>query len=130
MRGGPHGAIPYSTETRDTKGALKRLLRMLRTERLRVFGIAVLMLFAAGGSVLAPKFLGDATNVVVDGISGSGVDFSKLARVLLFVVGLYAVSGITNFRGLHYPLHGPGPGLQAPPRRTGQDRRAIPVMAG
>ncbi|PKZ89845.1 ABC transporter ATP-binding protein [Trueperella bernardiae] len=97
MRGGPHGANPYSTETRDTKGALKRLLRMLRTERLRVFGIAVLMLFAAGGSVLAPKFLGDATNVVVDGISGSGVDFSKLARVLLFVVGLYAVSGITNF---------------------------------
>lgn len=96
MRGGPHGANPYS-ETRDTKGALKRLARMLKTEKLRLFGIAVLMLLSAGGNVLAPKYLGDATNVVVDGISGDGVDFSALTRVLLVVVALYAISGITNF---------------------------------
>lgn len=96
MRGGPHGANPYS-ETRDTKGALKRLARMLKTEKLRLFAIAVLMLFSAGGNVLAPKYLGDATNVVVNGISGDGVDFSALTRVLLVVVALYAISGITNF---------------------------------
>lgn len=101
MRGhggrGGHGANPYADDTRDVKGALIRLARMLGTEKLRIFLAVTLMFFAALGTALSPKFLGDATNVIVDGMQADGVDYSALARVLGFVVGLYAMSAITNF---------------------------------
>lgn len=93
---GQGGANPYENDTRDAKGALKRLLRMMKTEKLRLISIIVLMLFAAAGQALAPKFLGDATNVVVDGM-GLKIDFAKLAHVLVIVVVLYSVSSLANF---------------------------------
>ncbi|WP_341830146.1 ABC transporter ATP-binding protein [Trueperella pyogenes] len=93
---GQGGANPYENDTRDAKGALKRLLRMMKTEKLRLISIIILMLFAAAGQVLAPKFLGDATNVVVDGM-GLKIDFAKLAHVLVIVVVLYSVSSLANF---------------------------------
>ncbi|MEW6885735.1 ABC transporter ATP-binding protein [Trueperella pyogenes] len=93
---GQGGANPYENDTRDAKGALKRLLRMMKTEKLRLISIIILMLFAAAGQALAPKFLGDATNVVVDGM-GLKIDFAKLAHVLVIVVVLYSVSSLANF---------------------------------
>lgn len=87
----------FDNSARDVRGALMRLARMLRSERLRVAIVVVLMLFSSAGSILAPKYLGDATNVIVDGVSADGVDFSRLARILVFVFALYAISAITNF---------------------------------
>lgn len=102
MRGGgrPMGADPFGDNTRDMKGALKRLARMLSSEKLRISGVVLLMLIGTLAAVLAPKFLGDATNVIVDGIeSGSGVDFTALRNILLFVAGLYVVQSVGNFFG-------------------------------
>ncbi|MFY9262835.1 MAG: ABC transporter ATP-binding protein [Arcanobacterium sp.] len=98
MRGGPGAALDDST--RDMKGALKRLVRMLKPERYRVAGVIVLMLIGTLASVLTPKYLGDATNVIVDGISAdTGVDFTALRNVLLFVVALYVTNALGNFFG-------------------------------
>lgn len=101
MRGGPHarGADPFGDNTRDMKGALKRLARMLRSERVRITFVFILMLLATVAVVLAPKFLGDATNVIVDGLGSDDIDFTKLRNVLLLVVSLYVVGAITNFLG-------------------------------
>ncbi len=101
MRGGPHarGADPFGDNTRDMKGALKRLARMLRSERVRITFVFILMLLATVAVVLAPKFLGDATNVIVDGLGSDDIDFTELRNVLLLVVALYVVGALTNFLG-------------------------------
>ena len=55
--------------------------------------VLVLAVASVSLSVLGPRLLGQATNVVVDGVlSGDGVDFTKLARVLGTVLALYVVS--------------------------------------
>lgn len=101
MRGGPHarGADPFGDNTRDMKGALKRLARMLRSERVRITFVFILMLLATVAVVLAPKFLGDATNVIVEGLGSDDIDFTELRNVLLLVVALYVVGALTNFLG-------------------------------
>ncbi len=43
--------------------------------------------------VLAPKLLGSATDVIVDGALGpDGIDFTELHRILLVALGIYVVS--------------------------------------
>ncbi|VEI12560.1 ABC transporter ATP-binding protein [Trueperella bialowiezensis] len=88
---------PYDSKARDAKGALLRLGRLLKPDRFRIGLTVVLTVFAAAGSILAPKLLGDATNVIVDGVAGSGVDFGKLGQVLAVVAGLYTLSAVTDF---------------------------------
>lgn len=90
---------PESAHTRDRKGALKRLARMLTPERWHILAVAILTLFATLANVAAPKILGDATNVIVDGVtSASGtIDFTALRNILLVVAGLYITNAFTNF---------------------------------
>ncbi|MDO5025610.1 MAG: ABC transporter ATP-binding protein [Trueperella sp.] len=91
---------PYESKARDFRGSLMRLARMLANEKLRIFGIVVLMLISTLGSVFGPKLLGDATNLIVDGMqTAAAVDFSALAKVLGIVVALYLIGAITNFLG-------------------------------
>lgn len=90
---------PESAHTRDRKGALKRLARMLTPERWHILAVAILTLFATLANVAAPKILGDATNVIVDGVTGASgtIDFTALRNILLVVAGLYITNAFTNF---------------------------------
>lgn len=100
MRGGPHGmrrGNPEDNVSRDAKGALLRLARLLRPAWLRVLAIVVLTLLVTIANVVTPKLLGDATNVIVDGVKDGSVDFSRLAHVLLIVAGLYIGANVTQF---------------------------------
>lgn len=97
--GGPRGGDPFGDNTRDIPGALKRLARMLRSEKARIAGVLIFILIGTIASVLTPKILGDATNVIVEGMADAGIDYTKLRNVLLFVVVLYAIQAITNFAG-------------------------------
>lgn len=97
--GGPRGGDPFGDNTRDIPGALKRLARMLRSEKARIAGVLIFILIGTIASVLTPKILGDATNVIVEGMADAGIDYTKLRNVLLFVVALYAIQAITNFAG-------------------------------
>ncbi len=78
----------------DFKNSTRRLAARLRPEG---FGV-VLVLFLAVASVtllvIAPKILGNATNIIVDGVtSGKGIDFSKLHKTLFVVLAIYLASG-------------------------------------
>ncbi|UYQ62007.1 ABC transporter ATP-binding protein [Streptomyces peucetius] len=74
-----------------------RLLRMTAPERPLLVGVLVAGAAAVALAVLAPKLLGHATDLVVDGAAGpDGVDFRAVAEVLALVLGLVAVSsGLT-----------------------------------
>lgn len=97
----PHPAKfdPTSARARDAKGALKQTARMLRSERRRIAFVLLLMLISTLANVAAPKFLGDATNVIVAGVTSPAhaVDFSALVRVLGIVALLYTVQAVTFF---------------------------------
>ncbi len=79
--------------SRDFSGSARRLAGQLRPERARVVVVLALAVISVSLTVIGPRLLGDATNIVVEGVvSGQGVDFDRLARLLLGVLALYVVA--------------------------------------
>lgn len=92
-----HSIDPYA-KSLNAKNSLRRLWRALNKQRLRVAGIALLILISTLATVIAPLWLGDATNVIVDGIGApEGIDWNRLVRILLYVVLAYVVSSLLYF---------------------------------
>jgi ATP-binding cassette subfamily B protein len=125
------GAGMPAEKSLDFWPSAKRLLGRLRPER----GLAVLVILltvaSVSFSVVGPKILGNATNLIFEGIigkqlpagltqdqvialarargddgfanllsgmnvvPGQGIDFTQLAQVLLFVLGLYVLASLT-----------------------------------
>jgi len=80
-------------KSKDFKNSTRRLLSRLRPQRLGLVAVLFLAIGSVTLSVLGPKILGNATNIIVDGVLGdAGIDFGKLHRTLAFVLGLYVVS--------------------------------------
>jgi ATP-binding cassette subfamily B multidrug efflux pump len=79
----------------------RRLLRRLRPERVGAVTVIALAIVSVSLSVLGPKILGRATNVVFDGLRGkngaAGIDFARLHRVLLFALALYVTSTVLQW---------------------------------
>ena len=67
--------------------------------------MACMFVFAIGStvfSIIGPKILGKATTELYTGLvskinGGSGIDFGKIAAILLWVLGLYMVSALFSF---------------------------------
>ncbi len=79
--------------SRDFSSSARRLASQLRPERARVVVVLLLAVISVSLTVVGPRLLGDATNIVVEGVlSGQGVDFDRLARLLLGVMVLYLVA--------------------------------------
>lgn len=103
-RGGPRGrgmhgmgGNPADNISRDAKGALLRLARLVRPAWVQVLLIALLTLAVTIANVATPKLLGDATNVIVDGMGKGGIVFSRLAHLLIIVAVLYVAANVTQF---------------------------------
>jgi ATP-binding cassette subfamily B protein len=78
--------------------SIRRLLRRMRPERLRVAAVLVFAIVSVTLTVIGPRILGEATNTVVEGIqSPQGIDFSELHRVLLIALIIYLVAGILSY---------------------------------
>ena len=64
-----------------------------------------MILFAVGSTVfniVGPKILGKATTEIFEGLvrkvsGGGGIDFDKVARILIFLLGLYLLSAAFSF---------------------------------
>jgi ATP-binding cassette subfamily B protein len=83
----------------DFGGAIRRLWERLRPERFRLIAVII---FSVGGvtlSVLGPRLLGHATDILIKGLfpGGPGIDFRSLHRVLLGVVALYLFSASLQY---------------------------------
>lgn len=100
--GGPgRGPLGKQTEkAKDFKGTTKKLIK----EYLANYKIAILIviLFAVGStifSIVGPKILGNATTEIFNGLvsklgGGSGIDFGKIAQILLTLLTLYLISAL------------------------------------
>lgn len=97
MGGGPHGGHGPAEKAKDVKGTTKKLANILSEHKI---AIIIVMIFAIGStifSIVGPKILGNATTEIYTGlmnkINGTGgIDFAKIGKIILFALGLYAVS--------------------------------------
>jgi ATP-binding cassette subfamily B protein len=87
--------------SRDFRSASRRLLSRLRDDRVGLGGVIVLAVVGVTLTVIGPRILGHATDIVIRGLlSPSGIDFADLHRVLLAALALFAAScGLTYLSG-------------------------------
>ena len=99
---GPGGGMMPGEKAKDFKGTIGKLLAYMGGFK---YAILAVMLFAAGSTVfnvVGPKVLSKATTELFNGlmakIAGSGgIDFGKIARILLFLLALYLCSAAFSF---------------------------------
>ncbi|QZY53049.1 ABC transporter ATP-binding protein [Leucobacter tenebrionis] len=70
----------------------KRLFGLLAPEKGLFSFVVVLVVFSVVLTVIAPKVLGQAVDVIVTGVMGSQIDFGHLSRLILAVIALYFVA--------------------------------------
>jgi ATP-binding cassette subfamily B protein len=91
---GPGGGLGMPTERSEDFGTtLRRLGEILGKERWKMFVVFVLTVTSVVLIVLGPRLLGQATDIIVQGLrSPDGIDFGELHRKLVFVAALYGTS--------------------------------------
>ena len=98
MGGMRRGAGKVVEKPKDFKGTTKKLLKnYIARYKLPVI---IVILFAIGSTIftiVGPKILGNATTEIFNGIvnkisGGAGIDFEKIATILLSLLGLYTLS--------------------------------------
>ena len=102
---GPMGGMMAVQKAKNFKASSKKLLKVLRPY---FPAIIIAFLFAIGGTVLnilSPKYLGNMTNVIQDGIQldsnyqflGFAVDMQKIANIGIMLIIFYVVSAIFTY---------------------------------
>src|SRR5699024_8512196 len=83
---------------RKAKAFWPGLARLFATFGDHKAGLAVVLAFGIVSTVLAvwaPMILGDAVDVIFDGVmAGTGIDFADLGRLLAIVMGMYVVAAL------------------------------------
>lgn len=101
-RGVMRGAIVPGEKARDFKGTIKKLLVYMGKYKIQLFFVII---FAVGGTIfniVGPKILGKATTEIFNGLvgkvtGGAGMNFDKIAQILIFTLSLYVVSALCSF---------------------------------
>lgn len=97
-----HGPMGSGEKARDFRGTIKKLISYIGRYKAAVIAVMILAVLSTVFSIYGPKVLGKATTELANGImariSGAGgIDFSAVGKILLFVLGLYAVSALFSF---------------------------------
>lgn len=98
-----HGPMMGATEkAKNFKGTMRQLIAYMRPYYVK---ISLAMLFAVAGTIfmiVGPKILGKATTALAQGfmekVTGvGGIDFDYILSIILFLLGLYVLSGLFSF---------------------------------
>jgi ATP-binding cassette subfamily B protein len=87
--------------SKDFKASLKRLGLILGTETRRLIFVVFLTVGSVVLVVLGPRLLGQATDIIVSGVIGGGIDFGALHRKLFLVAVLYLASWVLAYSQAH-----------------------------
>lgn len=101
----PMGGIGMPAQkAKDFKGTLRRLLGYLRPHRPALVVVLVCGVIGTIFTVLGPRLLGLATTKVFEGfvakqrgISGAGIDFAFINRLMVLLVGLYLIANLFQY---------------------------------
>jgi len=85
-------------KAQNFKGTLRRLTGLLKPEAVIVLSVLIIGAVSVGLSVTGPKVLGEATTTIFKGfLSGEGIDFPRLHRILIGVVAIYVGSSLLGY---------------------------------
>ena len=100
---GPRGPKGMSTEkAKDFKGTTLKLWKYLRKYKFALVIVAILTIASTVFSVVGPKILGNATTELFNGVvskfsGGAGINFDKVAKILMVMLGLYILSALFSY---------------------------------
>jgi len=90
--GGRAARMMPGEKARDFKGTILTLFGYLRPYKWQLVVVGLMALFSTLFAIVSPTVLGMATDIVVKGVMGSGVDYHALLMIILVLVGLYLLS--------------------------------------
>ncbi|MBP3920618.1 MAG: ABC transporter ATP-binding protein [Bacilli bacterium] len=95
-----HG--PTTERAKDFKGTLKKLLSYLSAYKKSFAIVIIFSSLSTIFSIIGPRVLGDAITELSNGVfsklsGGTGIDFTKIGRLLIFLLCLYIVSAVFNY---------------------------------
>lgn len=99
--GGPERpGMNTQAKAKNFKATTKKLINNYLSKY--KLAITIVIIFAIGStifSIVGPKILGNATTEIFNGIisklsGGSGIDYSKILKILLTLLGLYVISAL------------------------------------
>ncbi len=96
------GAMAGGEKPKEFKKTLGKLVKYLSKYHV---AIIIVMVFAVGSTVfnvVGPKILGKATTEIFNGLmskinGGAGIDFTKIGKLLLILLGLYGLSTLFGY---------------------------------
>jgi ATP-binding cassette, subfamily B, multidrug efflux pump len=95
---GPGGGIGMPTERSDNfRDSVRRLGEILGREKRLLFVVFAITLVSVVLIVIGPRLLGQATDEIVGGVIGDGIDFGALHAKLLLIVGLYVAAWLLGY---------------------------------
>jgi len=98
--GGPQKQVVPTVKAKNFKGTIKKLIKGYLSKY--KIAMSIVIIFAIGSTIfniVGPKILGNATTEVFNGIvgklsGGTGIDFGKVASILLTLLGFYIASAV------------------------------------
>ncbi len=99
--GGRRGII-MGEKPKDLKGSTKRLLKYLSPFKFKLFIVLVAIVSATILNVINPRVLAMATDELADGVKRivagtGGIDFERIAQILLLCIGLFLASAVFQY---------------------------------
>jgi len=101
-RRGPGAGAPQQ-KAKNFKDTTKKLISNYLSKY--KLALIIVFIFAIGSTIftiVGPKILGNATTEIFNGLvsklsGGNGIDFGKIAQILLTLLGLYIISALFSF---------------------------------
>lgn len=104
MKRGPMGGpgMASGEKAKDFKGSVVRLLNYMGHYKIALVFVLIFAVCGTAFNIVGPKILSRATTEIFNGLvsklsGGSGIDFGKIGRVLLILIGLYIISACFSF---------------------------------
>lgn len=100
---GPGRGMMPTEKAKDFKGSFKKLISYLSPFKFKILIVVIFAALSTVFTIVGPKILARATDELTAGLmriitgAAEGIDFDYIAKVLLFLVGLYALSALFSY---------------------------------
>ena len=100
---GPGRGMMPTEKAKDFKGSFKKLISYLSPFKFKILIVVIFAALSTVFTIVGPKILAKATDELTAGLmriitgAAEGIDFVYIAKVLLFLVGLYALSALFSY---------------------------------
>lgn len=100
---GPGRGMMPTEKAKDFKGSFKKLISYLSPFKFKILIVVIFAALSTVFTIVGPKILAKATDELTAGLmriitgAAAGIDFGYIAKVLLFLVGLYALSALFSY---------------------------------